>query len=149
MGDGRTDRQTDDRPFHRPCSAYYVASVDSRGYGVGVLQVLQRGHRATVCVPASTFAIDHVLSFQVRSTSTPAYLNRHIQTCQRARDTRSSATPALFEPFTRTNCAKRAFRCSASAVWNSLPSTVLDCVTLSTFKSKRKTFPFSHTFTYN
>ena len=45
-----------------------------------------------------------VLSFKVRSTSTPAYLNRHIQTRQRARDTRSSATPALlFEQFTRTN----------------------------------------------
>jgi len=75
-----------------------------------------------------------VLSFKVRSTSTPAYLNRHIQTRQRARDIRSSATPALYEPFTRTNYAKRAFRCSAPAVWNSLPSTVLDYVTLSTFK---------------
>ena len=90
-----------------------------------------------------------VLTFKIRSTSTPAYLNRHIHTRQRTRDTRSSATPALFEPFTRTNCAKRAFRCSASAVWNSLPRTVLDCVDLSTFKSKLKTFLFSHTFTYN
>jgi len=38
--------------------------------------------------------------------------------------------------------------CSAPAVWNSLPRTVLDCVTLSTLKSKLKTFLFSHTFTY-
>jgi len=66
-----------------------------------------------------------------------------MQTRQRARDTRSSATPALlFEPFTRTNYAKRAFRCSAPAVWNSLSRTVLDCVTLSTFKSTIKTFLF-------
>ena len=88
-------------------------------------------------------------TFKVRSTSTPAYLNRHIQTRQCARETRSSVTPALFQPFTRTNCAKRAFRCSVPALCNSLPTTVLDCVTVSTFKSKRKTFLFSHTFTYN
>ena len=66
-----------------------------------------------------------------------------MQTRQRARDTRSSATPALlFESFTRTNYAKRAFRCLAPAVWNSLSRTVLDCVTLSTFKSTIKTFLF-------
>jgi len=34
------------------------------------------------------------------------------------------------------------------AVSNSLPRTALDCVTLSAFKSKLKTFLFSHTFTY-
>jgi len=71
--------------------------------------------------------------------------DRHIQTRQRARDTRSSATPALLEPF--TNYAQRAFHCSAPAVCNSLPKTVLDCVTLSAFKSKLKTFLFcSHIY---
>ena len=59
---------------------------------------------------------------------------------QCARDTWSLATPALFEPFTTTNYAKRAFHCSAPTVWNSLPRTVLDCVTLSTLKSKLKMF---------
>jgi len=57
--------------------------------------------------------------------------------------------PALFEQFTGTNYAKRAFRCSAPAVSNSLPRTVLDCDTMSTFKSKLSTFLFSHTFTNN
>ena len=47
------------------------------------------------------------------------------------------------------NYAKHAFRCSAADVWNSLPRTVIDCVTLSTFKSKLKTFLFSNTFTNN
>jgi len=41
-----------------------------------------------------------VLTFKVRSTSMLIYLNCHMQTCQRARDTQSSATPALFEQFT-------------------------------------------------
>jgi len=59
---------------------------------------------------------------------------------QCARDTWSLATPALFEPFTTTNYAKRAFHCSAPTVWNSLPRTMLDCVTLSTLKSKLKMF---------
>ena len=54
-----------------------------------------------------------VLAFKLRSTSTPAHLNRHIQKSQCAWNTRSSATPALFKPFTRTNYAKCAFRCSA------------------------------------
>ena len=35
------------------------------------------------------------------------------------------ATTALCQPFTTTTFAKRAFRCSAPAVWNSLPETVL------------------------
>jgi len=84
-----------------------------------------------------------VLTFKGRST--PTYLKHNIQTRQCAQDTRSSATPALFEPLTRTNYAKRASRCSAPAVWNSLPRTVLNCVTLSTFKSTLKMFLFSHT----
>ena len=36
-----------------------------------------------------------------------------------------STTMALCQPFTTTTFAKRAFRCSAPAVWNSLPQTVL------------------------
>ena len=71
-----------------------------------------------------------------------------VQTRQHAPDTQSSATPALFKPFTRTNYTKHTFRCSAPAVCNSLPRTVLDCITLSTFKSKLKTFLFSHTHTF-
>jgi len=55
----------------------------------------------------------------------------------------------IIEPFTRTNYTKRAFHCSAPAVWNSLPRTVLDCVTLSTLKSKLKAFLFSHTFSHD
>jgi len=61
----------------------------------------------------------------------------------------TALTRALFEPFTRTIYVKCAFRCSAPAVWNSLPRTVLDCATLSTFKSKLKALLFSHTLTYN
>jgi len=73
-----------------------------------------------------------MLTFKVRSTLTPAYLNRHIYDLER-QCTWSLATQALFEPFTRTNYAKRAFRCSAPDVCNSLPRTVLDCVLTLTY----------------
>ena len=39
---------------------------------------------------------------------------------------RRSATPALYRPFTKTTIAKRAFCCTAPAIWNLLPKTVLD-----------------------
>ena len=61
-------------------------------------------------------------------TSTPSYLRLLIKDRQHDRNLRSTTT-ALCQPFTTTTFAKRAFRCSAPAVWNSLPQTVLrsDC----------------------
>ena len=40
----------------------------------------------------------------------------------------------------------RAFRCSAPAVWNSLPQTVLSSDSVAVFKLKLKTFLFSQAF---
>ena len=40
------------------------------------------------------------------------------------RTLRSSAVPLLDMPFARTDFARQAFRCSAPAVWNSLPETI-------------------------
>jgi len=46
-------------------------------------------------------------------------------------------------PFTKTELAKRAFRCSAPSVWNSLPSFITNSGSLTTFKSRRlKTYFF-------
>jgi len=69
-----------------------------------------------------------LLTFKVRSTLTPSYMRLLIQDREHGRNLRSTTT-ALCEPFTTTTFAKRAFRCSAPAVWNSLPKTVLtsDC----------------------
>ena len=86
-----------------------------------------------------------LLTFNVRNTSTPAYLRRLIQDRQLGHNLRS-ATMTLCQPSTMTTFAKCAFRCSAPAVWNSLPKTVLssDSVTAST--SRLKTFVFSQAF---
>ena len=42
--------------------------------------------------------------------------------------------------------AKRAFRCSAPAAWNSLPKTVLSSDSVAVFKLRLKTFLFSQAF---
>ena len=65
-----------------------------------------------------------LLTFKVRSTSTPSYLRLLIKDREHGRNLRST-TMVLCQPFTTTTFAKRAFRCSAPAVWNSLPQTVL------------------------
>ena len=51
---------------------------------------------------------------------------------------------SLSQPSSRTTLANRAFRCSAPAVSNSLPKTVVDSDSVAVFKSKLKTFLFSH-----
>ena len=83
-----------------------------------------------------------LLTFKVRSTSTPSYLHRLLQDREDVHNLRRrSATPALCRPFTKTTISKRAFRCTAPAVWNSLPKTVLDSGTVTSFKSRLKTQP--------
>ena len=84
-----------------------------------------------------------LLVFKVRSTSTPSYLHRLIQDRQHGHDLRS-ATASL--PSTTTTFVKRAFRCSAPAVWNSLPKTVLDSDPVTVLKPRLKTFLFSQVF---
>jgi len=59
---------------------------------------------------------------------------------------RSSDTLLLTVPFTRTELAKRAFRCAAPSVWNSLPSFITNSDSLTTFKSRLKTYFFRLTF---
>jgi len=48
--------------------------------------------------------------------------------------------PITDKPFTRTDFASRAFRCSAPTVWNSLPETIISADSLSVFKSRLKTY---------
>jgi len=67
-----------------------------------------------------------VLTFKSRSSATaPTYLSRHIKASVSERTLRSSGVPLLDKPFTRTDFARRAFRCSAPTVWNSLPETII------------------------
>jgi len=50
------------------------------------------------------------------------YLSRR----HNVRTLRVSSATALIEPFASTDFTKRAFRCSAPAVWNALPCSVTD-----------------------
>jgi len=56
------------------------------------------------------------------------------------------ATTTLCQPATTTTFAKRVFRCSSPAVWNSLPKTVVTSDSVTVFKSRLKTFLFSRAF---
>ena len=44
--------------------------------------------------------------------------------------------------------AKCTFLCTAPAIWNSLPKTVLDSDTVTSFKSRLKTHLFSQAFSH-
>jgi len=88
-----------------------------------------------------------VLTFKSRSSATvPTYLSRHIKACVSERTLRSSAVPLLDKPFTRTDFPRRAFRCSAPTVWNSLRETIISVDSLSVFKSRLKTYFFREAF---
>ena len=88
-----------------------------------------------------------VLTYKVRSTSTPVYLHRRIAERACSRTLRSATIPLLDKPFMRTDFSKCAFWSSAPTVWNSLPQTVLISDSLSVFKSRLKPFLFNQAFT--
>ena len=67
------------------------------------------------------------------STGLPAYLSYHINPRE---STRSSETSLLTVPFTRSEFAKCAFRCSAPS-GNSVPSFISNSGSLTTFESRR------------
>ena len=54
----------------------------------------------------------------------------------------ASSAALLQVPFRRTSFGKRSFSTAAPSIWNSLPTSVLNCDTLSLFKSRLKTHLF-------
>jgi len=86
-----------------------------------------------------------LLTFKVSSTSTPLYLRRLIKEREHVHNLRS-ATTSLSQPSPRTTFAKRAFCCTAPAIWKSLPKTVTDSDSITVFKSRLKTFRFSQAY---
>ena len=87
-----------------------------------------------------------LMTFKVRSTSTPVYLSCLLNVRSCPRTLRSSAVPRLDYSTPRTEFAKRAFRQAAPALWNTLPETVLCCNSVRCFKSRLKTFLFNKVF---
>jgi hypothetical protein len=79
----------------------------------------------------------------------PQYLVNSIQRVAESgrRQLRSSSTEALVVPFTRLITAgDRAFSSFGSRLWNSLPRYVTAATTLSTFRSRLKTYLFKRSF---
>jgi len=94
-----------------------------------VLQAARRCHAQPLLRELHWLPIQHrikckvvVLTFKSRSNTTaPTYLSRHIKAAVTERTLRLSAVPLPDKPFTRTDFARRAYRCSVPTVWNSLP----------------------------
>ena len=102
----------------------------------------------TFCVIAllSISCLSFVSLFIRDYVAAPTYLSCHIKHHKSTQTLRSSETQLLTIPFTRTELAKRAFRCSTPSVWNSLPSLITNSDSLTTFKSQLKTYFFHLAF---
>jgi hypothetical protein len=90
-----------------------------------------------------------VLSFQCLHGSAPIHLSESLRrVCDRPsrHRLRSSTTPVLLVPSTRTLARERAFLIAAAQVWNSLPSDVTSSTSLSVFRRRLKTCLFSLSF---
>jgi len=86
-----------------------------------------------------------VLTYKIRSTSTPVYLNDRIteRVCSRTLRSSANAIPLLDQPFTRTDFSRRAFRFSAPSVCLELAATNSSDQRLSVFKCRLQTFFYS------
>jgi hypothetical protein len=86
-----------------------------------------------------------VLTYKIRSSSTPQCLSIHLNSRLRERTLRSSSAPLLPVPSIKTEFA-RSFRYAAPHTWNSLPVTVQIRSSLASFKTALKTFLFNQAF---
>src|SRR5664279_5270633 len=81
-----------------------------------------------------------LLTYKVRSTSTPSYLSSKLTSKRHSGySLRSSCSPLLTVPSVKTEFAKRAFCVAAPLVWNSLPTNVQSSQSVAVFKSRLKT----------
>jgi len=94
-----------------------------------------------------------VLVYQCLRRLTPAYMTDDLQPVAELpgrRRLRSSSTSALAVPRTRLRTiGDRTFPIAAARTWNSLPPEVTSSRTLSSFKSKLKTYLFKLSFPHS
>ena len=83
-----------------------------------------------------------VLCFKVIHFKQPAYLLDLITLYNPERDLRSSDKNLLTVPFIKSAQGRRSFSFAAPTVWNSLPSSLRSCTTLSSFCPSLKTHLF-------
>ena len=91
-----------------------------------------------------------VLVYRCLHGIAPAYLTecfQRVADVDSRRRLRSSSTSAVVVPPTRlSTVGDRAFPVAAARVWNSLPSSVTSCTSLSTFKRHLKTHLFARSY---
>jgi len=89
------------------------------------------------------------LTFKTLSSDEPSYLRSLLITHQPARNLRSSTLNLLTVTSPRTNLSSRAFRHSATAIWNNLPAVIRRANSLHVFKRRLKTHPLQLLSTLN
>jgi len=88
------------------------------------------------------------LAFKIQFTSQPEYLRQLISSQQpgSSMTLRSSTRPLLQAPRTRTAYGSRAFGSAVPAIWNNLPTSVIEANSLPAFRRRLKTHLFTVAF---
>jgi len=82
------------------------------------------------------------LTYKALALGQPAYLRELISPYTPSRQLQSSDQSLLTIPRTNLTIGQRAFSCSSPAIWNSIPLSVRNAPTISTFKRRLKSFHF-------
>ena len=83
-----------------------------------------------------------LITFKTLQSSFPSYLCDLLTPYSPSRTLRSSNKNLLFIPNLKSAAARRSFSFAAPTVWNSLPLSLRTTTSLTTFRSKLKTFLF-------
>ena len=85
-----------------------------------------------------------LITFNAISGNSPSYISNLFTPVSNVHDyeTRSANSSNLYVPHFRTTQGQRTFRFRASRLWNSLPFTVTNCKTISSFKNELTEYIF-------
>ena len=87
-----------------------------------------------------------LLTYEIRMTGHPGYLNQEIRDYMPTRELRSSDLRLLAQTRTRTTTARRAFNFAAPTVWNALPYNVGTADTIGQFRTSLRTHLYRLSF---
>ena len=140
--------------YSAPASSIQVLQRVQNNAARIVFQAPRRSHAQPLLRELHWLHIQHRIEYKVavltfkscRSATAPTNLSRHIKARISEWTLPSSGVPLLDKPFTTTDFVRRAFRCSAPTVWNSLPETLISADSLSVFKCRFKTYFFRKAF---
>ena len=87
-----------------------------------------------------------MLTFKVKKTSLPEYLNCHLVPRASSRSTRSVTLPLFTIPASKTEFARRSLSYVAQNTWNRLPDNVITCDKSTSLKKRLKIYLFKQYF---